>query len=119
MGGAVEVIKRREKPLSLYLFSYDAEEQEYVINQTDAGGVSINTCLYHAGHPGFGFGGVGNSGMGCYHGQFGFDLFIHRKPVLYKLWLPDGGALSDLFFVYPPFRDFAITIFEYALKLGI
>jgi len=110
---AVEKIKRREKPLCLYLFSHDAAEQEYVVNHTDSGGVTINGTLLHAGQAGFGFGGVGNSGMGSYHGKRGFDLFVHEKPVLKKLWLPDGGLLSDPYILYAPYQDLHIKIIEF------
>jgi len=113
---AVQIIKRREKPLCLYLFSYDAKEQDYVIHETDSGGVTVNGTLFHAGHAGFAFGGVGNSGMGGYHGKHGFDLFTHNKPVLKKLWLPDGGLYSDLWLLYAPYRDFAISFFENVLE---
>jgi len=113
---AVEVVKRREKPLCLYLFSHDSKEQEYVVNQTDSGGVTINATLLHAAQHGFPFGGVGNSGMGGYHGKYGFDLFTHKKPVLKKLWLPDGGLYSDLFLLYAPYQDFATSFFDFVLS---
>jgi len=114
---AVEIIKRREKPLCLYLFSYDSAEQEYVINETDSGGVTVNHCLFHAGQAGFPFGGVGNSGMGGYHGKHGFNLFTHSKPVLKKLWLPDGGLYSDLWLLYAPYQQFAVDFFEMVLSI--
>lgn len=114
---AVEVVKRREKPLCLYLFSYDESEQEYVIHETDSGGVTVNGTLFHAGQAGFPFGGVGNSGMGGYHGKHGFELFTHKKPVLKKLWLPDGGLYSDLWLLYAPYQDFAVKFFELVLSI--
>lgn len=58
----------RPKPLALYLFSHNKRTQQLVISNTSSGGVTVNATLYHVGHPQLPFGGVGDSGMGAYHG---------------------------------------------------
>ncbi len=68
---AIEYINSKPKPLSLYLFSNDASVQEEVVNRTSSGGVTINATLFHVGHGQLPFGGVGESGMGAYHGKCG------------------------------------------------
>ena len=100
---AMAQVRARPKPLALYVFARDRKEQRAVLDNTTAGGVTINGVLYHAGHPSLPFGGVGESGFGAYHGRHSIDCFQHRKPVLQK-WrdVYDGGVLSDPFFVYGP-----------------
>eukprot|EP00056_Hartaetosiga_gracilis_P000620 m.39258 g.39258 ORF g.39258 m.39258 type:complete len:604 (+) comp10281_c0_seq2:50-1861(+) len=103
---AIAFINSREKPLALYAFTNDSNIEKLIVNNTSSGGVTVNSCLYHAGHPGLPFGGVGNSGMGAYHGKAGFDAFSHMKPVMLKSVWTDFGLLSDPFFLYPPYTNF-------------
>lgn len=117
MQEAIEYVNARPKPLSMYVFSSSHDTQERIVQNTSAGGVTINACLFHVGHSEMPFGGVGNSGMGTYHGKHTFDTFCHRKPVLRKSIWPDGGALSNPFFLYPPFTDFKIQILRMVGKL--
>ncbi|TVQ58157.1 MAG: aldehyde dehydrogenase [Spirulina sp. DLM2.Bin59] len=99
MDEAIAAINARPKPLALYLFSNDKELQNQVLSQTSSGGVCINDTIMHLGAPSMPFGGVGESGMGAYHGKFTFDTFSHRKSVLKrKFWL-------DLDLRYPPYKD--------------
>ena len=96
---AIEFVNRRDKPLALYLFAEDREVQEQVLSRTSSGGVTLNHTVFHVSHGGLPFGGVGASGMGSYHGKWGFDTFSHLKPVLKKAtWI-------DPPFTYPPFSD--------------
>ncbi|WP_211697569.1 aldehyde dehydrogenase family protein [Mycobacterium spongiae] len=81
---AIRFVNSREKPLALYVFAEDRQVQDRVIAQTTAGGVTINHTVLHIAHGGMPFGGVGASGMGAYHGKWGFDTFSHLKPVLKK-----------------------------------
>ena len=67
---AIREINSRPKPLALYIYSNDDETVETVIQNTSSGGVTVNHVIYHVGHSGLPFGGVGNSGMGAYHGAF-------------------------------------------------
>jgi aldehyde dehydrogenase (NAD+) len=82
LSDAIEQISKRPKPLALYVFSQSSEVQQTIMEQLSFGGGCINDCITHLVHPGLPFGGVGDSGMGAYHGQTSFDLFSHRKSVL-------------------------------------
>ncbi|TDL69579.1 aldehyde dehydrogenase [Paenibacillus amylolyticus] len=78
----LDEIVRRPKPLALYLFTQDEQLQEQVLNQVSFGGGCINDTLSHMTSHYLPFGGVGESGMGSYHGQQSFDVFSHHKSVL-------------------------------------
>ena len=69
LDGAIEYINDRDRPLALYVFTYDKSEQKKVLERTHAGGVSINDTLMHIAQDDMPFGGVGPSGMGHYHGK--------------------------------------------------
>ena len=73
-----------ETPLALYVFTEDGAEAERVLAAIPSGGASVNTTMEHALAAGAPFGGVGASGMGSYHGKFGFDEFSHKRSVLYR-----------------------------------
>ncbi|MFP3590968.1 aldehyde dehydrogenase [Chryseobacterium sp. SIMBA_038] len=73
-----------EKPLSAYLFTNNSEEKESFTQKISFGGGCINDVVMHLGNDNLPFGGVGSSGMGNYHGKFGFETFSHQKPVLEK-----------------------------------
>ena len=98
---AVERLKPQEKPLALYYFGENGKTQQQVIQYLSFGGGSINDTLYHLANPHLPFGGVGNSGMGAYHGKYSFDTFSHSKSILKqttKFDLPfryPGGKLSQ------------------------
>jgi aldehyde dehydrogenase (NAD+) len=88
---AIEKIVARAKPLALYIFSKDAAKQQKVLLETSSGGVCINDTVMHVGVSGLPFGGVGDSGIGSYHGKASFDTFSHQKSVLKKgFWLDLG-----------------------------
>ena len=82
---AIDFVNDRPKPLALYVFSSDDDMISQVLNETSSGGVCVNDCVFHMTDPNLPFGGVGASGMGAYHGRQGFNMFVHRKPVL-KRW---------------------------------
>jgi len=96
---AIRFINAREKPLALYVFSGDKETQERVLTQTSSGGAVINHAVMHLACPALPFGGVGESGMGAYHGKHGFDLFTHHKSVLKKPTFVDPSLM------YPPYDE--------------
>jgi acyl-CoA reductase-like NAD-dependent aldehyde dehydrogenase len=79
---AIEMVNSRPKPLALYLFSPDTARQQRILREISAGGVCINSTVLHESTQTLPFGGVGNSGMGAYHGKATFDTFTHYKPVL-------------------------------------
>lgn len=81
---AFEIIKGFEKPLAAYLFSENKEEKRRFLNEIPFGTGAINDCVMQVSNPHLPFGGVGNSGMGRYHGEYSFECFSHFKPVLDK-----------------------------------
>ena len=94
-------INENEKPLALYYFGKNTNA-ENVIAKTSSGGVSINDTLMHIGNHNLPFGGVGNSGMGNYHGYESFIAFSNKRAVLkMPTWI-------DLPFKYPPFKYFKL-----------
>uniref|UniRef100_U3FZT0 Aldehyde dehydrogenase n=1 Tax=Micrurus fulvius TaxID=8637 RepID=U3FZT0_MICFL len=81
---AIQFINQREKPLALYVFSDSNKVIDKMIAETSSGGVTANDVLMHISIPNLPFGGVGNSGMGAYHGRFGFDTFSHLRACLIR-----------------------------------
>ncbi len=79
---AIALVNARPKPLALYFFSRDEDKQRQVLERTFSGGVCINSTLLHESTQTLPFGGVGDSGMGAYHGKASFDTFTHYKAVL-------------------------------------
>ncbi|EGD73720.1 hypothetical protein PTSG_05426 [Salpingoeca rosetta] len=73
---AIAEINSRPKPLALYIFAQDEAVQRRVVENTSSGGVTVNSCLFHVGHPGLPFGGIGNSGMGAYHGENSHETIV-------------------------------------------
>lgn len=85
---AIEKIKSRPKPLALYLFANDKTIEQNILSQISYGGGCINDTIVHLSNFALPFGGVGNSGMGHYHGKYSFDTFSHMKSILKKYnWL--------------------------------
>ena len=95
---AVAKVNAGEKPLAVYLFSNSRAKEQRVLAEISNGGTVINHLMFHVLAPGLPFGGVGNSGMGAYHGRWGFETFSHRKAVLRKPTRPDPDLL------YPPYN---------------
>ncbi len=96
---AIAAVNRRPKPLALYFFSDNRARQRRVLREVSFGGGCINETLSHIVTPHLPFGGVGESGLGRYHGRASFDTFSHYKSVLRK------STLLDLGLRYPPYRD--------------
>ena len=96
---AIRFINDRPKPLALYLFSSDERSYEAVVQRTSSGGMVHNHALVHFTVPGLPFGGVGESGMGAYHGRQSFETFSHRKAVLKK------STAMDVSLPYPPYTE--------------
>ncbi|MDJ0509114.1 MAG: aldehyde dehydrogenase [Crocosphaera sp.] len=85
---AITFINQRPKPLAIYLFSNDKKQQKIVIEKTISGAVCLNDTVMQYGVPQLPFGGIGNSGIGSYHGKASFDIFSHYKSVLNRsFWL--------------------------------
>jgi aldehyde dehydrogenase (NAD+) len=81
MKQAVDFVNAREKPLALYIFANDKKVIAEISDTTNPGGLCINDCISHVANANLPFGGVGHSGMGSYHGFFGFETFSHRRGV--------------------------------------
>jgi aldehyde dehydrogenase (NAD+) len=84
-------------PLALYPFSEEDSENDRIIAEVKSGGVCINGTLLHVSNPNLPFGGVGESGMGAYHGKFGFDAFSHHRAVHTRTTKIDPSL------IYPPY----------------
>jgi acyl-CoA reductase-like NAD-dependent aldehyde dehydrogenase len=95
---ALAYVRERPKPLALYLFTRDRHLQERVIRETSSGSVVLNDVVVNQIVPGLPFGGVGESGMGNFHGRYTFDAFSHEKAVLRR------SLRADLDVRYPPFN---------------
>jgi aldehyde dehydrogenase (NAD+) len=101
---AVDFVNRRPKPLALYVFSSSRRRARNLIDRIPSGGAVINHVAMHCLVPQLPFGGVGASGMGAYHGRWGFEALSHRRAVLSKSTRPDP------MFVYPPYTDRALKV---------
>ena len=99
---AVEFIRKREKPLALYYFGKVKNGKE-IIKLTSAGGSCINDTIMHIANENIPFGGVGNSGMGHYHGRLSFDAFSHKRAIV------TTTTLLDLPFRYMPYKMFGLV----------
>jgi coniferyl-aldehyde dehydrogenase len=108
----VDYINARPRPLALYLFTNDRQQQERIVNQTMSGGVSINDCAMHVAQHDMPFGGVGNSGMGQYHGKEGFMEFSKLRPVFRQAKRPLGAA-----FLSPPYGKMFDQVYKLLIKL--
>lgn len=91
---AIAHINSGGRPLALYWFGDNAHNRDRILRETHAGGVTLNDCLWHMAQEGQPFGGVGASGMGAYHGAWGFRTFSHYKPVFSQSGLAGSALLQ-------------------------
>ncbi len=96
---AIALVNAQPKPLALYFFSDNQQHQQRVLQETSSGGVCINDTLVHAAFPAVPFGGIGDSGIGRYHGKASFETFSHQKTVLNR------SFLVDLKLRYAPYKS--------------
>lgn len=94
---AISFVNARPKPLALYVFSEESSVADTFIERTSAGGMCVNHCVMHITCEELPFGGVGESGMGAYHGRASFEVFSHTKGVLRK------PTFLDPPIAYPPY----------------
>ncbi len=100
LGDVVNYVTAHEKPLACYLFTQSRKTERFILDNISFGGGCINDTIIHLATSHMPFGGVGGSGMGGYHGKFGFDTFSHKKSVLRKYtWI-------DLPMRYHPYTKF-------------
>ena len=101
---AITFVNSRPKPLALYVFTGSQQRGRQIIDAVPSGGAVINHIAMHCLVPQLPFGGVGASGMGAYHGRWGFDTLSHRRAVLAKPAKPDPSLM------YPPYTDRVLKI---------
>jgi coniferyl-aldehyde dehydrogenase len=94
---AIDYINKHDRPLALYICSFNKDFQQNILLKTHAGGVCINDAAMHVANDDLPFGGIGASGMGQYHGVEGFKTFSHGKSVLSR------GRISFASLLFPPF----------------
>ncbi|MCW3072818.1 MAG: Aldehyde Dehydrogenase [Bacteroidetes bacterium] len=103
-------VKERPKPLSCFVFSTNSKKIKQVLNELSFGGGAVNDALMHISNSALPFGGVGNSGMGNYHGEAGFKTFSHYKSILHKSsWLETGIK-------YPPYAGWKQRLIKWMMR---
>ncbi len=105
----IRTIKEREKPLACYVFTKDEKIARHIIKSISYGGGCVNDVVLHVSNHYMPFGGVGNSGMGSYHGKYGFDTFSHKKSVVWN------ETILDLPIQYAPFNLLKFRMLKYIL----
>jgi len=108
---AIALVKSKEKPLALYIFSKTSKNIDKVLKETSSGGVCVNEVLMHITNPNLPFGGVNNSGIGKSHGKWGFIDFSNEKAVL-KQHLPIGASRL----LYPPYTKLTKFVIDFTMK---
>lgn len=93
-----EIINLNSHPLAMYIFTKDERFEKRAMSNVLSGAVCINDCAVHYGNPNLPFGGIKYSGLGSYHGKFGFDTFSHLRPIL------KSSPFMDLAIKYPPYE---------------
>ena len=106
MREAEEFISKREKPLALYLFTSSKDEEKRFTRFVSFGGGCINDTVVHLATSDMPFGGVGNSGMGAYHGKDSFNTFSHEKSILKKY------CLIDMPMRYQPYKELYLKLIK-------
>jgi coniferyl-aldehyde dehydrogenase len=109
---AIGYVNAHDRPLGLYYFGADADEEAKVMSRTTSGGVTVNDVIFHVAQEELPFGGVGPSGMGSYHGVDGFREFSHRKSIYHQL-KKDLGPMAAL---RPPYGEGVRKYIAGALK---
>jgi coniferyl-aldehyde dehydrogenase len=107
---AVDAINAGPRPLALYPFSNSRTTVEKLLERVMSGGVSVNDGLFHVGQHDLPFGGVGDSGMGHYHGEEGFHTFSKLRPVFYQ------ARFSTLKYLTPPYGKFADRVLAFLTR---
>lgn len=106
----LEIIRHFEKPLACYLFTTDKQMERWALAHIAFGGGCINDTIIHLATSEMGFGGVGASGMGSYHGKVGFETFSHRKSVIKKYnWI-------DVPMRYHPYADWKDAVIRKVMR---
>lgn len=107
----IDYINDRDRPLSLYYFGDDKEEQRLLLDRTVSGGVTINDVIWHFAQEQLPFGGIGASGMGAYHGEVGFKTFSKQKPIFTQ------SRFNAIFLLYPPYGRIGRFVINFVKKI--
>ncbi len=107
----VGYINARPRPLAMYAYTHDKALQDFYLDNTMSGGVGINEAVIQAGLHALPFGGVGNSGMGHYHGYDGFTTFSKMRPVFFQ------GPIRALNLFLPPYAGKATRLLNFMLRM--
>lgn len=107
----IDFVNSREKPLATYLFTKSSSIQNKYLNNTSSGGVTINDTVLHISSSEMPFGGVGESGIGGYHGKYSFDTFSHKRSVLQR-----GPQPLDNYLRFPPYKKSRMNLMKALLK---
>ncbi|KAG0730487.1 Fatty aldehyde dehydrogenase [Chionoecetes opilio] len=100
---AIKYINSRDRPLTSYMFSTSSKQQQAFIEAVYSGSMCINDCVVHFSIHDLPFGGIGNSGMGNYHGKASYDTFTHRKSCLIRNYNKVAETIGKL--RYPPYSE--------------
>ena len=106
----IRIIKEHDKPLACYVFTRDKDTAKHIIKSISYGGGCINDVILQVSNHYMPFGGVGSSGMGSYHGKFGFDTFSHKKSIVWS------KTMIDLPIRYAPFSPLKFRILKKILE---
>ncbi|KAK3408558.1 hypothetical protein EUGRSUZ_J00772 [Eucalyptus grandis] len=103
---SIEFINSRPKPLAIYVFTKDEPLRRSMVSKTSSGSIVFNDAIVQCLVDTLPFGGIGESGMGRYHGKFSFDTFSHQKAVMRR------SFLVDVWFRFPPWNDHKLQLFR-------
>ncbi|MGP9802719.1 coniferyl aldehyde dehydrogenase [Rheinheimera sp. NSM] len=106
----ISYINSKPRPLAFYPFTHDKTLQQHYLEQVMSGGVTVNHAILHVGQHDLPFGGIGQSGMGHYHGYEGFLTFSKLRPVFYQ------GAYNSVSTLLPPYGKFAHKLTDWLIK---
>lgn len=107
---AIAYVRNHPKPLALYIFSENSHTQKRLLSEISSGGACVNDTLMHCVNPNLPFGGVGNAGIGSYHGKYSFDTFSHKKSVSSK------STKINMDMTFPPYTHKKMSIIRRFLK---
>ncbi|MDD5476193.1 MAG: aldehyde dehydrogenase [Syntrophales bacterium] len=111
MGDAIDIINSMPQPLAIYIFTESRAVESRILAETSSGGACVNDTLSHVGSTKLPFGGIGDSGMGSYHGKASFDTFTHRRSVMKR------STLFDLPLRYPPYNEGRLRMLRRLFRL--
>jgi coniferyl-aldehyde dehydrogenase len=110
LDAVIKSINAGPRPLAFYPFTHQTHTVDKLIKHVMSGGVGVNNALFHAAQHSMPFGGVGDSGMGHYHGHEGFVTFSKLRPVFYQ------SRVSGMRMMWPPYRQLADKYLKFLLK---